>query len=141
MTQTQQPVTAPKNHPKELTGLVTVWVFALIPANLAPTIIGRLAREFDVGLTTAGAVATAMTLANAAAVLGLRRAAVDGYRKALTIAGALIVIISLGAAVVTMIAPVIMTALILGGFGSGMIVAASSAAVSELPDPEEPPTW
>lgn len=137
MTKTQQPVTTPKNQSRELTGLVTVWVFALIPANLVPTIIGRLVREFDVGLTTAGAVATAMTLANAAAVLGLRRAAVAGYRKSLTITGALIVIISLGAAVVTMTAPVIMTALILGGFGSGMIVAASSAAVSGLPDPEK----
>lgn len=126
----------PRNSGRHLAGLITTWVFALIPANLVPTIIGRLVGDFGVDLTLAGLVATGMTLANAAAVLALRSVAERGYRKLLARAGALLLMIPLIVGVITMDATVIMVALVIGGFGSGMVIAASTAAVSAAGNPD-----
>lgn len=121
---------------RSILGLVSTWVFALLPANLVPAIIGRLVAEHGVAVTTASAVATGMTLANAAAVLALRPLASRGYRNLIARTGALVLMVPLFVGMLTLDPTVIMAALVVGGIGSGAAVAASTAAVSATADPD-----
>lgn len=123
-------------HLKHVVGLVLTWVFALLPANLVPTIIGRLVGDYGVDVTVAGAVATGMTLANAAAALTLRPFAARGHRRLIARVGAALLIVPLGIALITLDATVIMAALVVGGIGSGAVIAASTAAVSATHNPD-----
>lgn len=121
---------------RSVLALVSTWVFALLPANLVPAIIGRLVADHGVDVNTASAVATGMTLANAAAVLLLRPVAARGHRKIIARCGALFLIVPLLLGMFTMNAAVIMIALVIGGIGSGAAVAASTAAVSATANPD-----
>ena len=133
---TQTSAAVSDNH-KYLVGLLTTWVFALLPANLVPTIIGRLVADFEVDITTAGFVATGMTLVNAAAVLAFRSVSARGHRALLARIGALLLMVPLLVAVFTMEPVIIMGALVLGGLGSGTLIAASTAAVAATRDPDK----
>ncbi|GAA1610461.1 MFS transporter [Leucobacter chromiireducens] len=119
-----------------MTALITTWVFALLPANLVPSIIEKLVYQLGVSVTTAGLVATGMTLANAAAVLGSRRIVQRGDRVRVARIGLAIMMLAFGAGALWPVAGVSMTALIAGGVGSGLVISAATAAVSATPDPD-----
>ncbi|SJN11505.1 Permeases of the major facilitator superfamily [Leucobacter sp. 7(1)] len=119
-----------------MTALITTWVFALLPANLVPAIIEKLVYQLGVSVTTAGLVATGMTLANAAAVLGSRRIVQRGDRVLVARIGLAIMILAFGTGAIWPVAGVSMTALIAGGVGSGLVISAATAAVSATPNPD-----
>ncbi|CAL9551251.1 hypothetical protein SUDANB121_04460 [Nocardiopsis dassonvillei] len=117
----------PSPGPRPLLGLMSAWVYALLPAGLVPAIIARLVGGLGVGLEPAGATATAMTIADGAAVLGSRRLAERGHRTATARAG---VAVLAGASAVGAPFPgpaVAMAAIVVGGLGSGPVVAAATA--------------
>lgn len=123
-----------------MTALITTWVFALLPANLVPSIVEKLVYQLDVSVTTAGAVATGMTLANAAAVLGSRRLVQRGNRVMIARIGLVIMILAFASGAVFPVASVALGALIVGGVGSGLVISAATAAVSATPDPDRATT-
>lgn len=130
----------PPPGPRPLLGLMSTWVYALLPANLVPAIIGRLVGELGVSLETAGATATAMTIANGAAVLGARRLVERGRRPATARAGVAVLV---GASLVGALVPepaVVMAAIVVGGLGSGLVIAAATAAVAASEDPDRATT-
>ena len=120
--------------------LITTWVFALLPANLVPSIVEKLVYQLDVSVTTAGAVATGMTLANAVAVLSSRRAVQRGNRVIIARVGLAIMILAFASGAIWPVAGVSMAALIAGGVGSGLVISAATAAVSATPDPDRATT-
>ncbi len=136
MTHTEIRTASAPNETRSILALVSTWVFALLPANLVPAIIGRLVADHGVEVTVASAVATGMTLANAVAVLVLRPLAARGHRKLIARCGALFLIVPLIIGALTLDATIIMAALVIGGIGSGAAVAASTAAVSATADPD-----
>ncbi|HWI30043.1 MAG TPA: hypothetical protein VNT50_00995 [Microbacterium sp.] len=116
--------------------IVTTWVFALLPANLVPMIVGELVGRFSVPLDLAGIAATSMTLVNAAVVLSVRPLLAKGRRGSLSAVGlAILVSVYLVAALIP-IAPVVLGALVLGGVGSGLMVAAATASLSSMQNPD-----
>lgn len=123
-----------------MVALITTWVFALLPANLVPSIVEKLVYEIGVDVTVAGAVATGMTLANAAAVLGSRRAVQRGNRTRIARIGLVIMMTAFAAGAMWPAAGVTMTALIVGGVGSGLVISAATSAVSATPDPDRATT-
>ncbi|WP_306367168.1 MFS transporter [Nocardiopsis sp. CC223A] len=130
----------PPPGPRPLLGLMSTWVYALLPANLVPAIIGRLVGELGVSLEVAGATATAMTIANGAAVLGARRLVERGHRPATARVGVAVLV---GASVVGALFPepaVVMAAIVVGGLGSGLVIAAATAAVAASEDPDRATT-
>lgn len=120
--------------------LITTWVFALLPANLVPSIVEKLVYELGVSVTTAGFVATGMTLANAAAVLLTRRAVQRGNRVVIARIGLAIMMLAFLSGAIWPVASVSMVALIAGGIGSGFVISAATAAVSATPDPDRSTT-
>ncbi|MBC9945109.1 MFS transporter [Leucobacter sp. cx-328] len=120
--------------------LITTWVFALLPANLVPSIVEKLVYELGVSVTTAGFVATGMTLANAAAVLLTRRAVQRGNRVVIARIGLAIMMLAFLSGAIWPVANVSMVALIAGGIGSGFVISAATAAVSATPDPDRSTT-
>ncbi|MBK0420617.1 MFS transporter [Leucobacter sp. CSA2] len=116
--------------------LITTWVFALLPANLVPSIVEKLVYQLGVEVTTAGAVATGMTLANAVAVLSSRRAVQRGNRVAIARIGLAVMMLAFASGAIWPTAGVSMIALIAGGVGSGLVISAATAAVSATPDPD-----
>ncbi|MBL3698527.1 MFS transporter [Leucobacter luti] len=123
-----------------MTALITTWVFALLPANLVPSIVEKLVYQLDVSVTTAGAVATGMTLANAAAVLLSRRAVQRGNRVVIARTGLAIMIVAFASGVAWPTATVSLIALVAGGVGSGLVISAATAAVSATPNPDRATT-
>lgn len=123
-----------------MTALISTWVFALLPANLVPSIIEKLVYQLDVPVTAAGVVATGMTLANAAAVLGSRRLVQRGNRALIARIGLAIMMLAFGTGAIWPTAGVSMVALIVGGFGSGLVISAATAAVSAAPNPDRATT-
>lgn len=123
-----------------MSALITTWVFALLPANLVPSIVEKLVYQLDVSVTTAGAVATGMTLANAAAVLSSRRLVQRGNRALIARIGLAIMMLSFLAGAIWPVAAVSMVALIAGGVGSGLVISAATAAVSATPNPDRATT-
>lgn len=112
------------------------WVYALLPANLIPTIIARLVDDFGFDLTNAGLLATGMTLANSLTVLAVRPWVKAGHRGNIGAAG---VVILVGVAVLGMLIPTASTftaVLLISGVGSGLVLAASSASISATSDPD-----
>lgn len=120
--------------------LITTWVFALLPANLVPSIVEKLVYELNVSVTTVGFVATGMTLANAAAVLLTRRTVQRGNRVLIARIGLAIMILGFASGAIWPVANVSMAALIIGGIGSGFVISAATAAVSATPDPDRSTT-
>lgn len=120
--------------------IVVTWVYALLPANLVPTLIGGLVSELGVPLGTAGLIATVMTLGNAASVLATRPLVARGHRVLLARVGAAVLVLAylVGALVSTPAA--VITALIVGGIGSGVIIAAATAASARTVDPDRTTT-
>lgn len=120
--------------------LITTWVFALLPANLVPSIVEKLVYELNVSVTTVGFVATGMTLANAAAVLLTRRIVQRGNRVLVARIGLAIMMLGFASGAIWPVANVSMAALIIGGIGSGLVISAATAAVSATPDPDRSTT-
>lgn len=125
----------PRTPVRAVSGTVIVWLYAFLPANLIPTIIGRLVNDFGVDVTTAGFVATGMTLINSATVLLVRPIVRRGHRTALAMLGAGILV------TVSLIGMFFQSGLIIGvllliaGVGSGLALASASASVSATSDP------
>lgn len=126
--------------PRHLLGILSTWIFALLPANLVPPIIGALVGDLGVELTTAGIVATAMTVANAIGVLSMRGVMSRGHRTTVSRIGVGILLVAFGIAAALPTAPVVMAALVVGGLGSGMVIAAATAAVAGVQDPDRATT-
>ncbi len=122
--------------PRPSVSIVIAAAYAALPANLVPTIISGLATEFAVPLSVAGASATAMTLANAAAVLASRSLVSRGHRVLVARAGVSLVMLSFIAGAIVLTAPVVIASLIVGGIGSGLVVAAATAAISRTANPD-----
>lgn len=99
--------------------IVSTWVFALLPANLVPLLVGELVDRFGVRLGLAGLVATVMTLANAAASLTVRSVVATGRRGLVSGVG---VGVTVGAYLVAALfaqTPIVLGALVVGGAGAG----------------------
>lgn len=121
---------------RPLTSVVITWGFAFLPANLIPTIIARLVNDFGMTVTVAGALATAMTLLNSATVL-LIRPWVRSHRRAP--AAALGVVLLIGVAALGILipsTPVFVALLLVAGVGSGLVLGAASASISNMEDPD-----
>lgn len=135
------PVPAPARAGAATTAaLLTTWVFALLPANLVPSIIEKLVYDLDVDVTLAGAVATCMTLANAASVLGTRHLVQHGHRVLISRIGLAVMMLAFASGALWPIPSVTMVALVVGGLGAGLVVSAATAAVSATPDPDRSTT-
>lgn len=121
---------------RPLTGVVIVWLYAFMPANLIPSIIGRLVGDYGVEVTTAGLVATGMTLLNSGTVLAVRPIVQRGYRSTLaTIGAGILIVVSL----IGMFADsgtVISILLLIAGVGSGLALASATAALSATENPD-----
>ena len=120
---------------RAVSGTVIVWLYAFLPANLIPTIIGRLVTDFDIDVTTAGLVATGMTLINSATVLAIRPVVRRGYRPMLASIGAGILIAVSLVGMFTESGAVISALLLIAGVGSGLALATASASISATSDP------
>lgn len=127
---------APATQPRALAGIVIVWLYAFLPANLIPTIIGRLVTDFEVDVTTAGLIATGMTLLNSATVLAVRPIVRRGRRAGLATAGAGILIAVSIIGMFVQSGAVISALLLVAGVGSGLALATASAALSATDRPE-----
>lgn len=123
-------------RPRHLLGLLSTWIVALLPANLVPSIIGLAVDELGVPLTVAGAVATGMTLANAAGVLGMRPVVSRGHRVVVARGGVVLLATPLLVAAIWTVAPVVMTAFVVAGLGSGALIAAATASAAGTQDPD-----
>lgn len=126
--------------PRHLLGILSTWIFALLPANLVPPIIGALVDELGVSLTLAGVAATSMTVANAVGVLSMRGIVSRGHRTLVARIGVGILLLAFGAAAIVPTAVVVMAALVVGGLGSGMVIAAATSAVAGVQDPDRATT-
>lgn len=137
MTTTASPPAALRDRSRQsVFSVVLTWVFALLPANFAPTIIEGLTYGHGVSVEAAGIVATAMTLANAAAVLLVKPLVERGHRLLLARIG---ITLLTGASIVGALVPevgVIIPALIVGGVGSGVTVATATAASAATRNPD-----
>lgn len=119
-----------------ISSVVIAWAYALLPANLIPTIIARLVNDYSVDLTTAGFLATGMTLINSAAVLLVRPWVRRHSRTPVALAGvAVLMLVSLAGIVLGQ--PGFYGALLLiAGLGSGLVLAAASASISATANPD-----
>lgn len=126
----------PATPPQALAGVVIVWLYAFLPANLIPTIIGRLVTDFGVDVTTAGLIATGMTLVNSATVLAIRPVVRRGRRAGLAAAGAGILIAVSLIGMFVQSGAVIGALLLVAGVGSGLALATASASLSATDRPE-----
>ncbi|MET0991715.1 MAG: MFS transporter [Lacisediminihabitans sp.] len=126
--------------PRQLLGVLATWIYALLPANLVPYIIGGLVGELGVSLTLAGIIATAMTLANAAGVLALRPVVSRGHRATVARIGVAVLVVAFAIAALFPSATIVMIALVVGGLGSGVLIAAATASVSAVENPDRATT-
>lgn len=121
---------------RSLTAVVVTWGFAFLPANLIPTIIARLVNDFDMTVTFAGALATAMTLLNSATVL-LIRGWVRRHNRAPVAALGVIILISVAGLGILFPSSSMFTILLLAaGVGSGLVLGSASASISAMADPD-----
>lgn len=120
---------------RAVSSTVIVWLYAFLPANLIPTIIGRLVNDFGVDVTTAGFVATGMTLINSATVLGVAPLVRRGHRTSLALAGAGILIAVSVIGMFFQSGALICVLLLVAGAGSGLALATASASVSATSNP------
>ncbi len=126
----------PATGPKPLSSIIVVWVYAFLPANLIPSVIGRLVNDFGMDVTIAGFLATGMTLLNSATVLAMRPLVRRGYRVPLAILSAVILMVVCGIGIANPEPAVIGVLLLVAGVGSGLALATASASISATPDPE-----
>ncbi|MBL3700760.1 MFS transporter [Leucobacter luti] len=133
-------MTTPKFRPaagtKPLSSIIIVWVYAFLPANLIPGVIGRLVNDFGMDVTLAGLLATGMTLLNSATVLAVRPFVRRGFRVPLAMLGAILLIVVCGIGIAFPTPAVIGALLLVAGVGSGLALAAASASISATPQPE-----
>lgn len=120
---------------RALSSTVIVWLYAFLPANLIPTIIGRLVNDFGVDVTTAGFVATGMTLINSGTVLAIAPLVRRGHRTGLALTGAGILITVSLIGMFFQSGVIICVLLLIAGAGSGLALATASASVSATSDP------
>lgn len=132
-TPTARPARPARPH---VTSIVITWVYALLPANFVPPIIGGLIVERGLTVELAGLVATAMTLANAGALLAVRPVIARGRRVIVARVGVAILIAAFAAGAFVPEAAVTVAALIVGGVGSGLAVAAATAGASATANPD-----
>ena len=133
MTQT---TASPAAGVKPLASIIIVWVYAFLPANLIPSVIGRLVSDFGMDVTRAGLLATGMTLLNSATVLAVRPLVRRGLRVPLALLGAGILVGVCGIGIAAPLPAVISVLLLVAGVGSGLALAAASASISATPAPE-----
>lgn len=119
-----------------LSSVVIAWAYALLPANLIPTIIARLVNDYSFDLTTAGFLATGMTLVNSATVLLVRPWVRRHSRTPVALAGvAVLMLVSVAGMVLGQ--PGFYGALLLiAGLGSGLVLGAASASISATENPD-----
>lgn len=124
------------SNTRGLSSVVIAWAYALLPANLIPTIIARLVNDYSVDLTTAGFLATGMTLINSATVLAVRPWVRRHSRTPVALAGvAVLMLVSLGGIMLGQ--PGFYGALLLiAGLGSGLVLGAASASISATENPD-----
>lgn len=125
---------------KAISAIVIVWLFAFLPANLVPSLIGRLVADFGLPVTAAGFIATGMTLLNAATVLAVRPLVKRGHRSQLAIIGGAVLLVISILGVLMPDATLISILLLIAGIGSGLTLAAASAAIAATPAPEKSAT-
>lgn len=130
--------TAPgtKRALRPLTSVTVLWIYAFLPANLIPSVIGRLVNDYGFDVTIAGFLATGMTLLNSATVFIVRPLVRRGYRSSLAVTGAALLIVACIIGISSPTPGVIAPLLLVAGVASGLALAAASAALSATPDPE-----
>lgn len=119
-----------------LAAVVIAWAYALLPANLIPTVIARLVDDFGMDVTTAGFLATGMTLLNSATVLLLRPWVRRHSRTPVAVVGAVVLMAVAAVGILIPDPRVYGVLLLIAGVGSGMVLAAASAAISATADPD-----
>lgn len=132
---------APASGLASLTGKVVLgffgtWVLALMAANLVPVIIAALVQDLGLDIAQAGAVASGMTIASAATMLVTTRFVAGVDRPRLGRIGLVAMIIGYGLAAVVLTTPVVLGGLILGGVGTGIMIATGTAAASSTRNPD-----
>lgn len=126
----------PHPHRSGLAAVVIAWAYALLPANLIPTVIARLVDDHGMDVTTAGFLATGMTLLNSATVLLLRPWVRRHSRARVAIVGAVVLMTVAAVGILFPDPRVYSVLLLIAGVGSGMVLAAASAAISATEDPD-----
>lgn len=119
-----------------LSSVVIAWAYALLPANLIPTIIARLVNDYSVDLTTAGFLATGMTLINSATVLLVRPWVRRHSRTPVALAGVAVLMLVSVAGIILGEPGFYGVLLLIAGLGSGLVLGAASASISATENPD-----
>lgn len=130
------PVDGLSTRLKPVFSVVSTWVFALLPANFAPPIIAGLSTDYGLPIESAGMTVTGMTLVNAGCVLAVKPLVERGHRVILARIGICILVLAAVAGMTAATASVIVTALLVGGIGSGITIGVATAASAATPDPD-----
>lgn len=123
--------------PKVIVSFIGTWVLALLAANLVPVLIGALVSDLGMSIGAAAGMATAMSLGTAAGIFATNRFVARGDRPKVARIGLAAMILGFGTAAATLAVVPVYAGVVLGGVGSGIVVATATAASSATRDPDK----
>lgn len=122
--------------PRVVIAFLGTWVLALLAANLVPVLIGSLVADLAMTVTAAGALVTAMSLGSAGAMFATNRFVATADRPKVARVGLTVMAVGFGLGALTLQTLPVCVGVILGGIGSGIVIATGTAAASATENPD-----